>query len=173
MERGQGTNDRRTSHWLVVSTHILNNPIDWTLKHKFRQHLLDVHSGMGALWKVKALIATSLWLVILVIHGIGTFAQPVNPNNSYMYSEHLDRFQHGKDIGKNANQACDCNDCQLGSSSQDIQSLAFISLDAKACCGKKCARKKAKKAKKKAKKTQRKKQNKRIQKLRGKSKEEN
>ena len=97
---------------------------------------------MGALWKVKE--ATSLWLVILVIHGIGTFAQPVNPNK-YMYST---RFQHGKDIGKNANQACDCNDCQLGSSSQDIQSLAFISLDAKACCGKKCARKKAKKAKK-------------------------
>ena len=90
-----------------------------------------------------------------------------------MYSEHLDRFQLGKNATHADMRTCDCNDCQLGSSSQDIQSLAFISLDARACCGKKCARKKAKKAKKKAKKTRRKKQNKRIQKLRGKSKEEN
>ena len=201
--RGRCNDDRVTSHSLVVSTHILNNSIDWTLKQKFRQHLPDIPSGMGAFWKIKALIATRLWLVILVIHGIGALAQQYPPQDDVaandMYPSPLKTNVDTPPIPLQPQQSnsveskelsqeplidkradldpgtgtCDCNNVQLDSSSQDIQAISFISLDARVRCGKKCQKKKAKKAKKKAKKTRRKKQNKRIQKLRGKSKEEN
>ena len=105
---------------------------------------------MGAFWKIKAPIATRLWLVILVIYGIGALAQQYPPqddvaandmypsplktnvDNSIPLQPQQSNSVESKELSQEplidkradldlGTGTCDCNNVQLDSSSQDRQ----------------------------------------------------